>query len=92
MSSKDWKLLLLGLAVVLGLFLLLWCVDNLNAKGIRTPRSMTFTVEKPRGMRIEVRACHPIGNTDESDDQVTCSCTVSDWIEDGDARILVCER
>lgn len=47
---------------------------------------------KPHGMKIEVRYCQPIGDSDEADDAVTCSCKVSDWITDGDAKILVCEH
>jgi hypothetical protein len=92
MSSLDWKLVLLCLVVLLVLGLLLFFADRLDAHTLKFPPAMTFTVEQPHGMRIEVRRCHPVGNTDESDDQVTCSCTVSDWIEDGAQRILVCEH
>jgi len=44
------------------------------------------------GRKIEVRRCHPITATDEGDDALTCECTESDWIQDGDRRILVCEN
>lgn len=47
---------------------------------------------QPRGMQIEVRRCHPVDAPDDSDDNLVCSCKVADWIEDGEKRILVCEK
>jgi hypothetical protein len=51
-----------------------------------------YGATQPHGMKIEVRRCHPISATAESDESLTCSCTVADWIEDGDRRVLVCEQ
>jgi hypothetical protein len=47
---------------------------------------------KPQGMKLEVRYCRPLSDPDESQELITCSCTVSDEIADGDSKILVCER
>jgi hypothetical protein len=48
--------------------------------------------EKPRGMKIEVRNCRPISSPTEATETTNCSCTVSEWIDDHDDKILVCEH
>jgi UPF0716 family protein affecting phage T7 exclusion len=72
------KLFVLGIATVLAVLLAFVVVGAVYAK--------------PQGMKIEVRYCRPLSDPDESQEVITCSCTVSDWIDDGDGKILVCER
>jgi hypothetical protein len=42
--------------------------------------------------KLELRRCQVIDSPDEADESMTCSCTVVDWIRDGEGWIAVCKN